>query len=208
MKTRIGLIGLLVVITVLSVMQGGAQQAVRPYYTVTVEKSGTGSGSVTGEGIDCGADCTETFQEGTVVLLRAQEDADSTFDGWLIGGVRITEPFTVQQDTLVTAVFTRISGPLPTPTATIAPTETPEPTATPTPEPTATPTETPVPTATPTETPEPTATPTETPEPTATLTPEPTLTPTPEPTATATETQTPTLTPPRRGRRRRPERLY
>jgi len=49
-----------------------------------VTKSGTGSGTVSSEpaGIDCGADCTETFDYNTVVTLTAEVATGSTFTGW------------------------------------------------------------------------------------------------------------------------------
>jgi len=53
-------------------------------YTLTVIKSGTGSGTVTSSpaGIDCGDDCSETYSEVQKVKLTAKTDADSTFAGW------------------------------------------------------------------------------------------------------------------------------
>ena len=50
-------------------------------YPLTVAKSGTGSGVVSSvpAGIDCGADCTETYGAGTVVTLTATATADSIF---------------------------------------------------------------------------------------------------------------------------------
>jgi PKD repeat protein len=55
-----------------------------PFYTLTVQSSGTGSGTVTSDpaGIDCGTDCSETYDEGTVVILTASADANSVFSGW------------------------------------------------------------------------------------------------------------------------------
>ena len=52
--------------------------------TLTVAKSGTGSGTVTSDpsGIDCGANCSASFQKDSVVTLTAQPDAGSVFDGW------------------------------------------------------------------------------------------------------------------------------
>ena len=40
-------------------------------YTLTVAKAGTGSGTVTSSpaGINCGADCSEPYNSGTVVTL-------------------------------------------------------------------------------------------------------------------------------------------
>lgn len=51
-------------------------------YLLTVSTDGTGSGTVSGTGISCGADCTELFDYGTAVTLTANPDADSTFAGW------------------------------------------------------------------------------------------------------------------------------
>ena len=49
---------------------------------LTVTKSGTGTGDVTGSGISCGADCTESYAPGTVVTLTASPTGGSTFVGW------------------------------------------------------------------------------------------------------------------------------
>jgi hypothetical protein len=53
-------------------------------YTLTVTKTGTGTGTVTSnpQGINCGADCSETYDAGTVVNLTATPDSPATFDGW------------------------------------------------------------------------------------------------------------------------------
>ena len=53
-------------------------------YTLTVSKSGTGSGTVTSNpsGIDCGSDCSESFDQGTSVTLTATPASGSTFGGW------------------------------------------------------------------------------------------------------------------------------
>jgi hypothetical protein len=51
-------------------------------HTLTVGKSGTGSGTVTGTGITCGADCTEIYDYGTVVALTATANTGSTFTEW------------------------------------------------------------------------------------------------------------------------------
>ena len=50
--------------------------------TLNVIKTGTGSGTVTGDGISCGADCSETYDEGTVVELTATPATGSVFAGW------------------------------------------------------------------------------------------------------------------------------
>jgi len=53
-------------------------------YTLTVEKAGTGSGSVTSSpvGIDCGLDCSEDYEYGTTVILTPVEGLESIFTGW------------------------------------------------------------------------------------------------------------------------------
>ena len=52
--------------------------------TLTVTKAGTGTGTVTSApaGINCGADCTEAYPDGTVVTLTATPAAGATFAGW------------------------------------------------------------------------------------------------------------------------------
>jgi hypothetical protein len=52
--------------------------------TLTIIKNGTGSGTVTStpSGIDCGADCSESYSDGTVVTLTASPDGGSIFAGW------------------------------------------------------------------------------------------------------------------------------
>ncbi len=55
-------------------------------YNLTVNKSGTGTGKVITVskpgGIDCGNKCLETFNENSVITLKAVPDADNTFVGW------------------------------------------------------------------------------------------------------------------------------
>ena len=55
-----------------------------PSYTLSVTKSGSGSGTVTSSpsGIDCGSDCSENFTNGASVTLTAATAAGSTFAGW------------------------------------------------------------------------------------------------------------------------------
>jgi hypothetical protein len=52
--------------------------------TLTVGKSGTGSGTITSSpaGINCGGDCSESYDSGTVVTLTPAADPGSTFVGW------------------------------------------------------------------------------------------------------------------------------
>ena len=49
---------------------------------LTVSKNGTGTGSVTGTGITCGSDCTESYASGTSVTLTATAASGSSFTGW------------------------------------------------------------------------------------------------------------------------------
>ncbi len=51
-------------------------------FTLTVSKSGTGSGTVTAPGINCGSDCNGLVDGGTVVTLSASADKGSLFNGW------------------------------------------------------------------------------------------------------------------------------
>jgi hypothetical protein len=57
---------------------------VPPSHTLTVGKNGTGSGTVTSSpaGINCGAACSQTYTQGTVVTLTPTPTAGSTFAGW------------------------------------------------------------------------------------------------------------------------------
>src|SRR5207249_2176990 len=55
----------------------------RERFTLTVNKTGTGSGTVTSSppGINCGATCSASYDDGTVVTLTATADAGSTVTG-------------------------------------------------------------------------------------------------------------------------------
>ncbi len=50
--------------------------------TLTVIKAGTGSGTVTATGVDCGDDCTGSYARGINVALTATPEDGSTFRGW------------------------------------------------------------------------------------------------------------------------------
>ena len=56
--------------------------------TLQVTTSGTGTGRVTSSpaGINCGADCSQSFPVGKTVILTANSDAASVFKGWSGGG--------------------------------------------------------------------------------------------------------------------------
>jgi hypothetical protein len=76
---------------------------------LTVAKSGAGSGTVTSSpsGINCGADCSENYNQGTTVTLTAVPGGTSQFNGWSGGGCPGTGPcvVTLASDTVVTADF-------------------------------------------------------------------------------------------------------
>ena len=57
---------------------------VTPTFLLTVLTTGTGAGTVTTSpaGIDCGADCEQTYAMGTVVTLMATPAAGSSFDSF------------------------------------------------------------------------------------------------------------------------------
>jgi hypothetical protein len=76
-------------------------------YALTVATSGSGAGSVSGTGIACPGDCTETITHGTMVTLTATPSASSTFAGWS-GACTGTAACTVTMDAAksVTATFT------------------------------------------------------------------------------------------------------
>jgi hypothetical protein len=54
----------------------------RKQFPLAVAKAGPGDGLVQGPGINCGGDCSETLDYGTVVTLTATAAASSNFDGW------------------------------------------------------------------------------------------------------------------------------
>jgi hypothetical protein len=92
---------------VLTSLAGG-----NPTLTVTVD--GTGSGTVTGTGISCPGDCSETYPPDTMVTLTAAADAGSSFVEWsgACTGTAATCDLTMDASKSVTATFdTAGSGP-------------------------------------------------------------------------------------------------
>jgi hypothetical protein len=77
--------------------------------TLTVTRAGSGVGTVvsTPAGINCGADCAESYSNGTVVTLTAAPAVSSIFTGWSGGGCTGTGTCTVTMTaaTNVTATF-------------------------------------------------------------------------------------------------------
>jgi hypothetical protein len=56
----------------------------RAPYVLTVARGGTGTGTVVSDvaGINCGADCDETYRHGDIIVLTATASATSDFAGW------------------------------------------------------------------------------------------------------------------------------
>jgi len=86
-----------------------------PTFLLTVERTGTGAGTITSEpsGIECEATCSHMFWEGEQVTLNAEPHAGSTFAGWSGGGCSGTGTcrVTTNADTDVTAGFGKVSSP-------------------------------------------------------------------------------------------------
>ncbi|MBK7474362.1 MAG: hypothetical protein IPI73_30490 [Betaproteobacteria bacterium] len=64
---------------------GGAARLGAASSTLTVTRSGSGGGTVTSNvgAINCGAACSDTYNDGTVITLSAAPAAGSQFTGWL-----------------------------------------------------------------------------------------------------------------------------
>ena len=65
-----------------------ADFAAIPQRTLTVAKTGTGTGSVSSEpaGSSCGSACSAEYNVGEQVRLEATADVHSTFTGWTVAG--------------------------------------------------------------------------------------------------------------------------
>jgi uncharacterized repeat protein (TIGR02543 family) len=76
-------------------------------YSLTVSNDGTGTGKVTGNGIDCGTECTEVYEENKQVTLTATSANDAIFAGWrdACSGTAATCQVTMNQAQVVTAIF-------------------------------------------------------------------------------------------------------
>jgi hypothetical protein len=89
---------------------GSADSGSGTTFPLTVALGGDGTGSVvsTPSGIQCGADCTESFVDGTSVTLTPTGTGGSTFAGWSGGACTGTGDctFTIAAATTVTAMFT------------------------------------------------------------------------------------------------------
>jgi putative cell wall-binding protein len=87
---------------------GGTDPTLPPpvQHSLIVSLSGTGSGTVSGSGINCPGTCTQTSVSGTSVTLTATPAAGSTFGGWsgACGGTGVCTG-TLSSDLHVTATF-------------------------------------------------------------------------------------------------------
>src|SRR5215217_1128508 len=97
---------------------GTFTQTVNATQTLSVTKAGTGTGTVTSSpaGINCGTDCSESYNHGTSVTLTANAGANSTFDpqtGWSGGSGTVnadgTYTVSMSQARSVTATFVVIT---------------------------------------------------------------------------------------------------
>ncbi len=86
-----------------------------PKHTLTVSKSGTGSGTVTSSpaGINCGSTCSHAYTQGTAVTLTAHPATGSKFTGWSGSGCSGTATckVTMSANHAVTATFAPIGPP-------------------------------------------------------------------------------------------------
>jgi hypothetical protein len=83
-------------------------------HTLTVKRSGSGSGTVSSSptGISCGSTCSKAYASGTQVTLSAKASSGSTFSGWSGGGCSGggSCKMTLSADASVTATFTKSSS--------------------------------------------------------------------------------------------------
>jgi putative cell wall-binding protein len=96
---------------------GGTDPTLPPpvQHSLIVSLAGTGSGTVSGSGINCPGTCTYTAVSGTSVALTATPAAGSTFGGWsgACGG-KTTCTGTLSSDLHVTATFFKTPAVMPT----------------------------------------------------------------------------------------------
>jgi uncharacterized repeat protein (TIGR01451 family) len=82
------------------------------FHTLTVNKDGSGAGTVTSSpaGINCGPSCSVQFNTGTPVTLTAAASSGSRFTGWSgdCSGTATACALTMSADHNVTATFARV----------------------------------------------------------------------------------------------------
>ncbi len=84
-----------------------------PNRTLNVTKLGAGSGSITGPGINCPGDCTETYPNNTAVSLSATALAGSSFAGFAGACTGNTCNLTMNADRAVSGTFNANAVPPP-----------------------------------------------------------------------------------------------
>jgi hypothetical protein len=82
--------------------------------SVNLENAGTGVVTSDPDGISCGSDCSESYVEGSVVMLTATPDPGSLFKGWSGGECSGTGNCTITMgaDTTVSAEFSTLFWPM------------------------------------------------------------------------------------------------
>ena len=93
--------------------EAGTAVAPPPQFaSLKIVMNGTGSGSVTGNGIACPADCSTTGKTGATIVLTSKADAGSSFNGWI--GCTSTQAdycyVTLDADKAVTASFAKTAS--------------------------------------------------------------------------------------------------
>lgn len=86
--------------------------AKNPDNTLKAGVSPAGSGSVTGDGINCPGDCEETFSGSSSIVLTAVPNTDYSLVGWSGNGSGTANPMTLtmDQDRNVLAYFGKTDG--------------------------------------------------------------------------------------------------
>ena len=89
-----------------NLLQRVVKEYTGPPYALTVTKTGTGTGTVTSSppGISCGSDCSEPYNSGARITLRAKADTTSAFSGWSGGGCSGTGTCQVTMNAPITVV--------------------------------------------------------------------------------------------------------
>jgi len=99
-------------VTMNTAMNCSAIFAPLPSYTLTIKKVGSGAGTVTtsqGTGISCGTVCTESYYEGSTIILIATPDDNSKFVQWAENGCGGS--ITMTKDLECKAVFNQLPPP-------------------------------------------------------------------------------------------------